>query len=77
MQEIPNWIVEETNDYGEPIGWRNQDIHTFIGIRYNDETEQWEVTGDNSRINTSETETDARKKAKEFMLDTPSPPGMV
>jgi hypothetical protein len=77
MSEIPNWIVETTNDDGKPVGWRNTETYTFIGIRYSDEIENWEVAGENSRLYTVETETEAREKAIEYMHGAPTPSPMV
>lgn len=75
--DIPNWNVEETNDDGNPIGWRNDETYTFIGLLYNEDIEKWEVRGENSRVNTAETCEEARKKAIEFMYDTPKPSPMI
>ena len=77
MSEIPNWTVEETDDDGDPIGWRNIETDTFIGIRYNDEIDEWEVTGQNSRLYTVDSVAEGREKAIDYMYDTPRPSPMV
>lgn len=77
MDELPNWTVETLDDDDNPIGWRNQNTHTFVGIRYNDELDAWEVSGENSRIATADSVEEARERAHEFMVDTPRPSSMV
>lgn len=77
MDEIPDWTVETTDDDGNPIGWRNQNNHTFLGIRYNDELDSWEVAGENSRIDTADSAEEARELAREYMFDNPRPSAMV
>lgn len=73
MTDIPNWTRVEQEGYI----WRNDNTDRLLGIRKTPDGEQWEVTGENSRVDTADTIEEAQEKALEFMRETPSPSAML
>lgn len=70
--------------HDEPRAWRNTETDTILCVRYNDEEEYWEVTGQNSRLYPSTDEgeppqslEEAKELACDYMRDHPSPSPMV